>query len=202
MFGICPRQGRRTDLDELTLEVLENPRHLTLSQIVVQYPELYVRYPAGINRLFSAVAMTKAQDRSMHIELYIGKSGTGKTRAALTKYPNIYRKMTEVKWWENYEGQREVLLDDYEGQHAYREFLRICDHYWSLWEVKGGYVVKNWDRVVITSNVVPAFWYRERDHIKELARRLEEFGAIWLFLEDRTMRLDYKDLADLSPEYH
>lgn len=131
----------------------------------------------------------------MSLELFVGATGTGKTLAAVTKYPGAFRKLTGSKWWDGYDGQETVILDDYEGQIPYREFLQIIDHYWYLFEVKGGHVVKRWTRVVITSNVHPGAWYKDRYHVGEVERRFQEFGSIWLFQEDRACKISWDTMA-------
>lgn len=41
----------------------------------------------------------------------VGQSGAGKTHKAQEDYPDAYRK-SQNKWWDGYEGQESVILDD------------------------------------------------------------------------------------------
>lgn len=76
----------------------------------------------------------------VRVALWIyGESGTGKTRYAVGNYPKAYRK-DHTKWWDGYNGESEVILDDLGKDHGY------IGHYLKLWadryaingETKGG----------------------------------------------------------------
>lgn len=48
---------------------------------------------------------------------YYGSSGSGKTHAAGTDYPNAYRKNAESKWWCEYNDEDFVIIDDFDKWH-------------------------------------------------------------------------------------
>lgn len=72
---------------------------------------------------------------------YIGPSGSGKSLAARTEYPELYLKPSGTKWWPNYNGQQTVLLDDLSKTQGYMlEHLKNwADHYPFVAETKGGH---------------------------------------------------------------
>ncbi len=63
-------------------------------------------------------------------------------------------------WWDGYRGERTIVLDDFQPRKvALRSLLRILDTYPYRCEVKGGMVMADWLRVIITNNDHPVTWY-------------------------------------------
>lgn len=92
-------------------------------------------------------------------ELYFGRTGTGKSRLADTRYPDAYRKTTGP-WWDGYQGQSTVILDDFDGDFMpVGQLLRVIDRYPLDVPVKGSFVKLVANHFVITSNLLPAGWY-------------------------------------------
>ena len=66
-----------------------------------------------------------------------------------------------------------MLFDDFDGWVPFRTFLQWLDVYPLLLPVKGGFVVANYTKVYITSNLDPYVWYQGVDPAP-LLRRLKE----------------------------
>jgi len=85
---------------------------------------------------------------------YLGKSGTGKSRCARADFPDLYLKPTATKWWPNYKGQKNVLIDDLGKTHDYvLEWLKGWgDHYPFEAENKGNHTGEiRPERIIVTT---------------------------------------------------
>jgi len=107
-----------------------------------------------------------------------GEPGTGKSWQARELYPNAYRKVSTTKWWDNYKGQKEVIIDDLVPNCInIGKLLNWLDKYECLIEIKGGNLALKADKFVITSNLPPEELLRESNvhpiHIRAFMRRIK-----------------------------
>lgn len=112
-----------------------------------------------------------------------GEPGTGKTRAAMDEWPDAYLKGLN-KWWDHYEGEETVIIDDVDEEFISKNFALFkqwADIYPFTAEVKGGTLKRIRPlRLVVTSNVSIAECFglgRERDE-KALERRFEQYEYV------------------------
>lgn len=118
--------------------------------------------------------------RNVEVTVLVGEPGVGKSRMAqevggadaywLTTTPD------GKLWFDGYTGQSTIVLDDFEGTCRIDKILHLLDSYSGnmLWEKKGGMVKLNHNKVIITSNNHPSYWYKGREDyikIKALLRR-------------------------------
>jgi len=68
-----------------------------------------------------------------------GKTGTGKTRTAVSLLPDAYFKSNGGgKWWPNYDGEEDVIIDDLRSAtYPFLELLGMTDRYPYTIEDKG-----------------------------------------------------------------
>lgn len=105
-----------------------------------------------------------------------GKTGTGKSRWAWENYPDLYEKAT-FKWWDGYDGQETVLIDDFRADYCkFHELLKLLDRYKYRGEIKGGTVEVTAKRFIITAPHHPSetYGYRTDEDIQQLLRRITE----------------------------
>jgi len=176
-FGLAPAQGARSDLAAVK-ESLDAGR--TNVQLWDDHFSQMSRYHKSFE-VYKRVKATK-RDWAMEIIIYIGPSGTGKTRAVRETYPDAYWK-APGKWWDNYQGENDVVIDEMYGhQFAYTDLLRLLDRYPYSVECKGATMEFVSHRIILTSNQEPEDWYdAEKTHRMSweespLYRRLHEFG--------------------------
>lgn len=101
-----------------------------------------------------------------------GDPGSGKSHLAWTKYPKAYPKNPKTKWWNNYYGQKTVIIDDYRlNDHLdLQTLLNLFDQYPMEVENKGGDVQFNSRRLVVTCPYPPWEFFSELDGIQILRR--------------------------------
>lgn len=90
---------------------------------------------------------------------YYGKAGCGKTRTAVTNHPDAYMKLSN-KWWDGYQGQKSVILDDLDPERA-KPLTQHIKHWADPWgkmpgEIKGGQVPLVYDTFIVTSQYHPS----------------------------------------------
>lgn len=166
-----------------------------VSRLDEEFDMVRVRNGRGLKELeMDLRRQTRPAFRHVHTEVLWGPTNLGKTRYAYATYgaENVF-KLTQPPvgynvWFDGYVSQDCLLIDDFEGWVPYRFLLNLLDGYPLDLPVKGSFVAAMYTKVVITSNVDPALWYRE----------FAEFGAIPAPLERRiaVCRRVYEALFD------
>lgn len=111
-----------------------------------------------------------------------GESGAGKSREARIILAGIdtHVKNTDNKWWDGYDGQEGVILDDFrESWWSMVHMLGLLDRYAFQIEHKGGTRQFRAKYIVITSIRPPQEYYQmENEPNKQLLRRIDEIIKI------------------------
>jgi len=158
-----PIGGRRTDLDAVAERVR---RPGGLDWVVNNVPAMYIKYHRGIHALRNHFIGVRDPATPPDVRVYHGPSGAGKTRAVYDeqKHLGIYQK-DGSKWWDGYDGQGCILMDDWAGSDAVppTELLKILDRYPHRVETKGGYVVLGPAIIILTSMISHEEWYRSSE---------------------------------------
>lgn len=163
-FGTLPQQGERTDWQKAVND-LNNGSDII--SVVSEQPQLL---PAIRSLEKYKSLISKSTHRDVNVIFLIGSPGTGKTRWAWENYPDLYTK-PEGHWWDGYSGQNTILLDDYQGDINYTQFLKVLDRYPINLPIKGGFIPANYTTVIITSNKNYDKWYFEPP--QAIARRIK-----------------------------
>lgn len=175
--GEAKEQGKRSDLVEIKRKIDEGASDVKLW-------DDHFGSMARYHRAFSTYKRVKAPKRDWltRFVVIIGPPGCGKTRLAREFFRDAFWKLNS-KWWDDYDGQENVVWDEFQGQYPYRELLRILDSSPYSVETKGSHVNFCSKYVCFTSNYHPRDWY-DPISIKvdwdnsPLRRRLLEFGHI------------------------
>lgn len=84
-----------------------------------------------------------------------GRPGSGKSRVCHKLFPSAYWKNGN-KWWDGYQGEKTVVLDDLDTPVLFSHLKRWADRYKVVGEVKGSSVGLTYNQFVVTSNFTPA----------------------------------------------
>jgi len=145
-IGEMPIQGERADWVKAVRQVQS---HAPVVDVIAEQPHLLPNIRA-LER-FATLTRQPPKDRDVRVLYIHGPSGCGKTRAIHQAYPDAYWK-PEGQWWDGYEGQAVVVLDDYYSDIPYALLLRVLDRYPLRLPVKGGFVPAEYSTVIFTSN--------------------------------------------------
>lgn len=105
-----------------------------------------------------------------------GPPGTGKTHSARTEYGDIFYIKPQNKWFDGYQGEKVIVLDDLDkGGACLGHYLKIWADKWACTgEVKGGTVPLQHERFIVTSNYsIAELWDEDPVMAQAIARRFE-----------------------------
>jgi hypothetical protein len=133
-------QGCRTDIANF-LAVATTHNDLEAAE---EFPEQYAKYHTA----FSKLQFHAAKERTTKTEVWWlwGPTGTGKSHFAneigKASGLGVYRKPPNTKWWDGYNHEKFVIMDEFRGDwwgdHTFRMLLVLFDKYGLSVEVKGG----------------------------------------------------------------
>lgn len=171
-YGEWHENGARTDLEEVHVALDEGR---SLRYISEEHFGPFVRYHKSFTTYQALHAPREL--RFLEVQVLIGPPGSGKTRQAYEENPDSYwlTQSANGVWFDGYDGQQCLIIDDYDGWIPYTYLLRILDIYPLRCEVKGGFTCARWKKVVLTSEVEVSQWYPDRD-TDSLNRRITNFG--------------------------
>lgn len=99
--------------------------------------------------------------------VYWGATATGKSHRMFEESYSggiiPYVKASTTKWWDGYQGQERVIIDEFRGQISIEHVLKWFDKYPCYVEEKGGQVALKANEFWICSNLHPEQWYPTMD---------------------------------------
>lgn len=166
-FGLwsTKSQGRRSDLETLAESIKTDG--LTLKDVMQESPLLYCQYRNGISDLV-ARSQLDANKKWRELDVWVlwGDSGTGKSRAAFEMGDYFLLDQSSdgnSVWFDGYDGEKTLIIDDFYGWIRYSFFLRLLDGHPCRLPIKGSHTYAAWTTVIITSNTSPERWYKWDD---------------------------------------
>lgn len=206
LFQTRKRQGTRIDIRK-TLESVSN-----YEELVLEHPDCAARCR------IVALDYFRYRDKGNHRSVppntiwIFGPTGSGKSRLARSFAERVagdnyfFHPPGSLKWWDGYEGQSCVIIDDFRRRHCrdiggLSYMLRILDRYDCQIEVKGGTRRCDWQYVIITCprNPVEEFTYTDAnsedvvdEDIGQLVRRLTHIIELRI-LNGMVQEIDHTD---------
>lgn len=165
--GTMPAQGTRSDLLECKSIIDGGGR---MDDLFEQSFSNAVRYGRGLKSYIDLVDKKCPRTWQTQCYVYYGDSGMGKSEAAKeetlgwqgkTFWLSLEAGMHGKVWWDGYDGEENVVIDEFEQQIRLNDLKRIIDSTPYKVPVKGGSVEFKAKRVWILSNQSPEEWYRK-----------------------------------------
>lgn len=163
------KQGNRTDLNEIGKLIKETGLKNTAKNNL----GTYMKYHNGMEKI-QQLFQEERNFKPLVVWIY-GPTGTNKTRQVVEAEKDLWISGRDLKWWNGYENQESVLLDDFRDYFCkFQELLRILDRYPYTVEIKGGSRQLNSKRIYITSCYHPNDVYDVEEDTSQLLRRIDD----------------------------
>jgi len=176
-YGDEPKgQGKRSDLLALKRALEENKSELAIAEDDELFA-IWTRNYSAIER-FKRLRSAKARSWPTITQVLWGPPGTGKTRWVLEHAgPDAYWMKKPGPGqninFDGYDGQEDVVIDEFYGWLPFDLLCRMCDRYPLMVDTKGGMTNFYPKRIWITSNKHPNEWY-PRMGLGAMERRLSD----------------------------
>jgi hypothetical protein len=174
-FGDPPKQGKRTDLISVK-KTLDKTK--SLKDVSEQHFCNFVRYHRGF--LLYINLHQEHRTEMPIVEWIYGPTGAGKTAYARGLSSSRYIK-DHTQWWDGYDQQEVIIIDDFDGRWPFRDLLRLLDRYEYQGQIKGGYVKINSKFIIITCDrsMEDLYFSKCSDHeLSQLRRRITSIKHI------------------------
>ena len=155
--GEMSKQGKRNDLEEVYDAVKAGKRQ---REIIEEFPVAYIKFHKGIDAMRRSLTLPRSSETPKEVIVYYGGTGLGKTRKAVSEYPEAHLQGPGMdQWWEGYDGHKVVILDEYRGQFPFGKLLSILDRYACKVPNKGGCSELLADKIILTMPEHPRHLY-------------------------------------------
>lgn len=168
------QQGQRNDLIKFRDSIKRGADDIELLE---GHLREVCKYPRLINMARQAYSKRDSREfRRLEVIVKVGPAGCGKTKEPYDEGAYVFDDY-EDGWWDGYEGEKVLLIDEFYGGVKYSKLLKLLDGYQHRLKVKGGFAYARWTKVYITSNTRPEFWYSTgmTDALKRRITRVVEY---------------------------
>ncbi|ANC51618.1 replication associated protein [Porcine faeces associated circular DNA molecule-1] len=166
-FGSCPDEPERKTRDELAREFVREAGdgRRGVRRFAESNPGTF--YYSGAQLLRNYLSIQPAEPRpEVRVRWFHGLPGVGKSRRAHEELPEAYVKEPRTKWWNNYFGEKDVIIDDFGPLGIdINHLLRWFDRYKCFVEYKGGMLPLVADNFIVTSNFHPYDVFKDKEGV-------------------------------------
>jgi len=161
-------KGKRTDLESIRESITNGA---TEQQIADAHFSRWVVYRRSFE-VYRDLCITDGIRLGLRFVVLWGLPGTGKSRYAYQKYPDLYSAPSgTLQWFDGYRGEETILIDDYRGGADETFLLKFLDIYPLRLPIKGGFQRNRAQVVIITSNIPLPFGHTGPEIVAALRRR-------------------------------
>jgi len=182
-WGEASYSGKRTDIDEL-YNMARSDR--TKIDCADEAMGTMIRYVKGFEKVREWHNEAEAEEfRTVQCYVHSGPTGSGKTRAAMEHKEDERAPFKiqgdQLAWWDGYEGQKTIVIDEYSNDVKVTKLLGLLDGYKLRLPVKGGFTYARWTTVHITTNLKKSEVHEaaKDEHKAALNRRVTEWKSYW-----------------------
>jgi len=180
-WGTVSYSGKRMDLETAFDDARSDMRMLDVAE---KHKSTYIRYHRGIEKVREMHNKDKAADwRDVEVIVMTGPTGCGKTRSAMAGHEGPVYKIQgdQLQWWDGYEGEKTVVIDEYSNDVKITTLLSLCDGYKLRLPVKGGFTYARWTKLYITTNLQTEELHDQAkpEHRAALMRRIKTIMSFW-----------------------
>jgi len=94
-----------------------------MDSLIEEDPELATKYYGTYKRIRLETGIPAVDLEGEPVFMWLhGDTGTGKSHLARRLYPDAYFKPAATKWWDGYNGEETVIIDDLDEDHKYQGF--------------------------------------------------------------------------------
>lgn len=178
-MGAFTTQGARSDIENVKRMIDNGCGMLDVARSNIG---LFMRYHKGFSKYDELVKKASTRTfREIVCTLVTGPTGTGKTRTAMGDGMGVYKiQGADIgKWWDGYEGERKLVIDEYANNVSIDKLLPVLDGYHLRLPIKGGFTYAAWTEVWITTNLRHLHERASQAHRDALARRITNTIDLW-----------------------
>lgn len=163
-FGVLStlvkNQGKRNDLQEVAEKLYQG---VDIKDIQQEHMTTYMRNYRGIQHLRNAIHVPAVHRPNLKVHLFIGKTRLGKSHYARVTLGAWPKPVGKGLWFDGYDRQKTVVIDEFRGQFPLSDVLQITDPYQVAVETKGGHTWFEPDLLIFTTNTNPMNMYVDHD---------------------------------------
>ena len=200
-------QGKRTDIEAMAKDFRENPWETRLEK-ARKFPNQFCNYNRAFEKLltlerdyqYHSDYHNSERKKNMKNYVYYGPAGCGKSHTVEVEVKRLIREnphmrvyyKTIQKWWEGYDGEEIVVIDDFRSSMPFSELLNMMDGKPFRREAKGTSMCLRAAHIFFTTPRAPEHWYKNI--------QVEDGNAKWQ-LERRIYQLREFKESD-NPRYN
>lgn len=171
-WGELKVQGKRNDIHEIKEKVKDG---MNMREIIETTEKLNYQNIKCAELLMAYLQIPRKLINGLMVIWCYGETGSGKSHYASQNYPDAYSPVS-AKWWDGYDGQKSVVIDDIRDDYSYRQLLRMTDVYSYKVERKGSSVEVQFETIIFTCPWHPREflkkYYSANDKYEQFIRRI------------------------------